>query len=374
MGYDSVYEMTNYLRSTVRKQHFWDYFSGAGISFTTQSAYNYTGGSENSANIHSGSMYGQILESGHSGIGKIILRVDTPVKKYGSPTGNATIRVYAGNGTTILAESSGLDVSTLTTSYVNKTFVLSSNATLEANSRVVIYYSGGDSSNYINIGVGDVGGAGSNTSSASWNGSSWVSPTTRDTKMTFDSSPTTVTLPPYRWTLTSKSTPWLDGMNDSVNGGYKLHVTNGHEGILTFNNKRQYAHNGSVWIAVCNRFNSSGIMGGGLKGDDTTAENRNLSRLAIKESTNKIQAVSCNTTSATYSNTSVTSVDSTYFALKGELGTSSIIYSVDGVTEVTHTTAASDKLPDAKLQPYVYASANGSNSGGNVLYVEAYNT
>ena len=177
-----------------------------------------------------------------------------------------------------------------------------------------------------------------------------------------------------RWTLTSKSTPWLDEMNDSVNGGYKLHATNGHEGILTFNNKRQYAYNGSVWIAVCNRYNSSGIMGGGLKGDDTTAENRNLSRLAIKESTNKIQAVSCNTTAATYTNTSVTSVDSTYFVLKGELGTSSIIYSVDGVTEVTHTTAASDKLPDTKLQPYVYASANGSSSGGNVLYVECYNT
>ena len=163
-------------------------------------------------------------------------------------------------------------------------------------------------------------------------------------------------------------------MNDSVNGGYKLHATNGHEGILTFNNKRQYAYNGSVWIAVCNRYNSSGIMGGGLKGDDTTAENRNLSRLAIKESTNKIQAVSCNTTAATYTNTSVTSVDSTYFVLKGELGTSSIIYSVDGVTEVTHTTAASDKLPDTKLQPYVYASANGSSSGGNVLYMECYNT
>ena len=38
------------------------------------------------------------------------------------------------------------------------------------------------------------------------------------------------------------------------------------------------------------------------------------------------------------------------------------------------TTAASDKLPDTKLQPYVYASANGSSSGGNVLYVECYNT
>ena len=111
-------------------------------------------------------------------------------------------------------------------------------------------------------------------------GGSYSDTTTGTPYLIVDSTPATSVIPPYRWTLTSKSTPWLDGMNDSVNGGYKLHPTNGHEGILTFNNIRQYAYNSSVWIAVCNRYNSSGIMGGGLKGDDTTAENRNLSRLA----------------------------------------------------------------------------------------------
>lgn len=172
------------------------------------------------------------------------------------------------------------------------------------------------------------------------------------------------------WTQTNKSTGWLDQMNDTVNYGYDLHATNGHEVILTFNNKRQYEHTGSVWIGVCNRFNSNGIMGAGLKGDDTTAENRNLSRLAIKNSTNAIQAVSCDTSGATYSNTSITSVDTTFFGLKGVLGSSSTEFFVDGVSEVTQTTT----LPDAKLQPYVYASASGSNTGGNINYYEAYNT
>jgi len=39
MVYDSVYEANNYLRGTVRKQHFWDWFSGAGIPVATYAGY-----------------------------------------------------------------------------------------------------------------------------------------------------------------------------------------------------------------------------------------------------------------------------------------------------------------------------------------------
>ena len=253
MAFPSVYEMFAPL-TTVRKQHFWEYFSGAGISFTTQSAYNYTGGSENSDNIGNGTVtdYGQKLESGHSGIGKTILKITTPMKKYGSPTGTATARVYAGNGTTVLAESSGLDVSTLTTSYVNKSFVLSPRATLEANSRVTVHYTGGDSSNYINIGVGDVGGAGSNTSSTRHNGSSWGSPTTRDARMQFDSLPSSQVIPSNRWTYHNLSGTTTPRISDSSDGGYEIASAggNGNQACIDFNDRRHFSPRGAVCIGV----------------------------------------------------------------------------------------------------------------------------
>lgn len=381
MVYDSVYEMTNYLRSTVRKQHFWDYFSGAGISFTTQSAYNYTGGSENSGNVYGGSsteMYGQKLDSGHSGIGKIILKVDTPVKKYGSPTGTATIRVYAGDGTTILAESSGLDVSTLTTSYVNKSFVLSSHATLEANSRVVIYYSGGDSSNYINIGVGDVGGAGSNTSSTRWNGSNWASPTTRDTKMTFDSSPANHITPSNRWTFKAGAGGVVisQGMSDSIDGGYELVMTNGHIGTYDFNNTRQFNYDGAVIMGVCKRYGINGVGGIGFIGDDNNATNtgymdRRVTRLLIRQQSLTIQGMTSNASGATYHDTGVTS-DNNYHLLKTELTSGGTHFSVDGV--VGHSSTGSEHETDEKLQPMFMGWANGSSGGIHIRYMEAYNT
>ena len=39
MVYDSVYEANNYLRGTVRKQHFWDWFSGTEIPVATYAGY-----------------------------------------------------------------------------------------------------------------------------------------------------------------------------------------------------------------------------------------------------------------------------------------------------------------------------------------------
>tara|TARA_Y100001949_G_scaffold169482_1_gene169463 strand:- start:669 stop:1463 length:795 start_codon:yes stop_codon:yes gene_type:complete len=181
----------------------------------------------------------------------------------------------------------------------------------------------------------------------------------------------------YLWTLTNKTSANASEqrMSDSLDGGYIFEAVNGHQSTLTFNNFRQYDHNGSGFIGVCKRKNDSGNFGCGLKGDKSTADGhsglRNGARLIFKTGTSDIQAQSADTDGVTNTDTSVASSDA-WRLFSATLASSSIKYFVDGVLEVTHT--SSDQIPDAKLQPYVYAEGQGANSGGQIRYYEAYNT
>jgi hypothetical protein len=84
------------------------------------------------------------------------------LKKTGSPTGNATLKLYAHTGTfgssgtptgSALATSDTLDVSKLTTSYAEHELGFSTQYKMSASTNyfLVIDYSGGDASNYIQI-------------------------------------------------------------------------------------------------------------------------------------------------------------------------------------------------------------------------------
>jgi hypothetical protein len=88
------------------------------------------------------------------------------LRKIGTPTGNATAKIYAHSGTfgtssaptgTALATSATLDVSTLTGTLTVKDFVFSGGdkITLTSGTNYVatIEYSGGDASNYIEVGI-----------------------------------------------------------------------------------------------------------------------------------------------------------------------------------------------------------------------------
>jgi len=85
------------------------------------------------------------------------------LKKTGSPTGNATAKIYSGSSNvynsypdTLLATSDTFDVSTLTTSYslIQFTFSGANKITLSNDTwyHVVFSFSGGNVSNYVNIG------------------------------------------------------------------------------------------------------------------------------------------------------------------------------------------------------------------------------
>lgn len=76
------------------------------------------------------------------------------LKKTGSPTGNAVVKIYAaGTAKVLLATSNTLDVSTLTTTMTMKDFTFAEDTYLYGAGRyeVMMEYTGGDSSNYVVI-------------------------------------------------------------------------------------------------------------------------------------------------------------------------------------------------------------------------------
>jgi hypothetical protein len=97
-----------------------------------------------------------------TGNGASITSAKFHIKKTGSPTGNATVSIYAHSGTygtssvatgSAVATSGNLDVSTLTTSFALVEFTFSSpyETTNATNYVVAIEYSGGDGDNAVNV-------------------------------------------------------------------------------------------------------------------------------------------------------------------------------------------------------------------------------
>ena len=183
-----------------------------------------------------------------------------------------------------------------------------------------------------------------------------------------------VTTNGWSWTAGAGGVVVSQGMADEIDGGYQIIMTNGHVGTYDFNNKRQYNHNGAVIIGVCKRSATNGIFGIGLKGDKANVGSyvdSRLTRLAIRHGTNTIQGLTANSSGATYHDTGVTS-DNYWHTLKIELTSGATHFSVDGVLRDSST--GSENETDAKVQPQFYSSTSGSSQGGNIRYLEAYNT
>jgi hypothetical protein len=99
-----------------------------------------------------------------TGNGDVVTAADFYLKKSGTPTGNATVRIYAHSGTfgtssvptgAALVSSETLDVSTLTTLYQHITFKFLDDFTAVNTTKyvVAIEYSGGDGSNFVQVGT-----------------------------------------------------------------------------------------------------------------------------------------------------------------------------------------------------------------------------
>jgi hypothetical protein len=103
------------------------------------------------------SMYSQSFTSGGGITDNVLVRL----QKIGSPTGTATVRIYASSGSlptgAVVAETDTLDVSTVGASLASYTFRFSGAnrvpLTATGGYCVVVRYAGGDSSNKLKVGT-----------------------------------------------------------------------------------------------------------------------------------------------------------------------------------------------------------------------------
>jgi len=98
----------------------------------------------------SANKYGINLASNNPLIGKTLKSITFSMKKNNSPTGNVSAKIYKNDSTSATATSSTtLDVSTLTTSFVDKTFEFASGVTLASGDRIVVEGGSHDGTNQI---------------------------------------------------------------------------------------------------------------------------------------------------------------------------------------------------------------------------------
>jgi len=118
-----------------------------------------------------------------AGIAEEVLQVDLNIAKVGSPTGNISVEIWsedgAGKPLAKVSNTGTHDISTLTTSYVWTSILIPASPTYAIGNKfcIVVYYDGGDSSNYLKTYTGSnyAGGIGTYSGDAvTWteNGSS----------------------------------------------------------------------------------------------------------------------------------------------------------------------------------------------------------
>ena len=91
-------------------------------------------------------------------VGKPILQADIPLYKVGSPAATPTVkaRIYSSSGSVIYTSPTSLDPSTLTGSFVKKTFDFSTNThIMQSGEYVGVYYNTDSDSDYVVCGYGD---------------------------------------------------------------------------------------------------------------------------------------------------------------------------------------------------------------------------
>ena len=112
--------------------------------------------------------------------GKTPHQLDIPLKKNGSPGASPTVgaKIWDSAGNVVYTSPTTLDPSTLTTSYVSKTFDFSTNThSLVQGDRIGVEYTGTSSSNYVIASY--IGTAYANTTYEQYEGTTWQSKSRR---------------------------------------------------------------------------------------------------------------------------------------------------------------------------------------------------
>jgi hypothetical protein len=172
-------------------------------------------------------------------------------------------------------------------------------------------------------------------------------------------------------------------MADTVDGGLQMTTDAGSSpsGYLGFNNICQYNPSGFRFISTCKK-NGDGTAGAGsdyigVRGGIGSADNpATIPHMAVMSTGSFVSSTALTTNNGgsyvdTYASTPV--AKSTTEFMYDIVGTpSNITMTLDGVTEITKTTA----LPTLKCQPVLYIQSRNTNAikTWNCKYMECYNT
>lgn len=174
------------------------------------------------------------------------------------------------------------------------------------------------------------------------------------------------------WTKTEVVGTATFAMNDSVNDGFRITADGGanREGMINFNNKRQYAHDNAIFISVMKDVQNTAYTAYSGFADSLVGVNGDSPEIAqvynFSVNTNKgLRTGDATTKSTTESSVALDTVFTTY---KIENGSADIKLTINGVLEVTKTT----NRPTVKLQPVCGVFGNAKSV--DIRYLEARNT
>ena len=194
-------------------------------------------------------------------------------------------------------------------------------------------------------------------------------------KLTFYDGTSDPSAPTTRWTTTDiQGNPATFAMSDSVDGGFSITTgsSSSDQSEIDFNDKRQYAHDGSVFICSAKRVSASSLFRTGLTANITDS---NTNRIIIENNSGqtycRFEAFDGSTGLGAASTT--TPADTNWHNFKAVLNGSSAVLTVDGVTDATTTRGSN--VPVTNLQPYFFGQTlTGSSAVLSIKYMECYNT
>ena len=181
---------------------------------------------------------------------------------------------------------------------------------------------------------------------------------------------------PIRWTNNNYQDTVTVAMADEVDGG--LSITGGNSSLdsggIDFNDIRQYSHDASVGIFVMKRTqsNTSTLSECGFMNNFTSNAFKNNSSVRNNSGSTYYDLITDDGTTGSGSSSSV-AVDTSWHTHKIENGTANNKLTIDGVLEVTKT----NNRPTTKMQPFVAGTTGWSTSvayGMAIRYMECYNT
>jgi len=175
------------------------------------------------------------------------------------------------------------------------------------------------------------------------------------------------------WTQNDITGAGTFAMVDAVDEGFSITSAasnNAHSGI-DFNDKRQYAHDGSVMIGVSKRNNTTSDEMVGFSSGVNILDAVNDMSFYSQINTDTFKTLRSSEGTTLSGTASDVSIDTAFTGWKIENSSANLKLTLTGVLKVTKTT----NRPDTNMQPNVSVRAReASAKETRVRYLEAYNT